>query len=136
MVSVELVKRVLISRLKGYSPLTTYLGGSDEIREYEWRGGDFTYPAVRVRVNRLDAQGDTCPDTARVNVSIFVYSEMPSSLQANQISDIIAGAFSDPFEDDDVQCALNVVSIIPPVSQGKGLWRGELLLNGMVSQKS
>ena len=49
--SIEEVQGAMISYLKSQSPVTSLLGGTTEIRESEWQGTDFVYPAVRLSID-------------------------------------------------------------------------------------
>ena len=42
------IQIALIERLKANTALVALLGTADQIKETEWQGAEFTYPAVRV----------------------------------------------------------------------------------------
>ena len=67
---------------------------SDEIREVEWRGDKFYYPAIRVRVTHLTPTtvSSSCTDVT-CETSIFVIGEDYSSLRINQIASEIMQIF-------------------------------------------
>jgi hypothetical protein len=88
------IQEAIITKLKAYAPLLTALGtASGEIREDQWQGIDFVYPAVRVEIGSISSveTQDNCNywgNTFRV----LVYSEQPSSLQANTIMSLVVDA--------------------------------------------
>jgi hypothetical protein len=79
-----------ISKLKANTNITA-LVSSVEIREDLWRGTDFVYPNVRVKLGALTPQNSNpqC-NTFRSPVSIQVYIEQKSSKQADDIAGVIA----------------------------------------------
>jgi hypothetical protein len=65
--------------------LVATTNGQKEIREIEWEGTKFTYPAVRVRATKITPTNTTC-SSAEVELKIYVFSELPSSKEANNIA--------------------------------------------------
>lgn len=93
MITNSQVQKAWISRLKANANITAVVP-ADEIREYKWKGTNFTYPNIRVRIRTLtpQVQSNTCQIFNSV-VSILVSSEQKSSKQADDIAGIIATAF-------------------------------------------
>lgn len=85
------VQVALIAYLKANAGLVALLGTADQIKEVEWQGADFVYPAVRVENDVMPNKVDCEPDD--VDVTIFVMSEKKSSYQTNQIVDYVAKLF-------------------------------------------
>jgi hypothetical protein len=58
MISNDVLKADLVAALKGHATLTDLLvrqdgeGGAENVKESQYAGTVFTYPAVRVRINR------------------------------------------------------------------------------------
>ncbi len=81
-----LVQGAVISYLKSQHTLTSQLTGvsGTEIREYQWAGADFVYPALRVYVDLKPSLNGCGPDTAML--CIEAYSEQKSSMQCQQLT--------------------------------------------------
>lgn len=79
------VQSAVISYLKGQTSITSLLTGisGTEIREYQWQGADFVYPALRVYVDLQPSINGCGPDTAMV--CIEAHSEEKSSLQCQTL---------------------------------------------------
>lgn len=88
-VTEETIQGAFISHLKSMAPLTALLTGvsGTEIREYQWQGADFVYPAVRVYVDVFPSLNGCGTDNA--DVCVAVYSEEKSSLQAKHIAGVL-----------------------------------------------
>lgn len=73
MVSEETVQAAWIAKLKGMSNLTSQMTGvsGTEIRENQWQGQDFVYPAIRVYVDVFPSVNGCGPDRAEVCTEIF-----------------------------------------------------------------
>ena len=80
------IQAAVISHLKSNSTLTSQLTGvsGTEIREAQWQGADFVYPALRVYVD-LQPSLNGC-GTDKAMVCIEVHTEEKSSLKAQQLS--------------------------------------------------
>lgn len=91
-VTEETVQAAWISHLKSMPNLTSLLTGvsGTEIREYQWQGADFVYPALRVYVDVFPSLNGCGTDKA--NVCVEVYSEQKSSKEAKHISGVIVDA--------------------------------------------
>lgn len=96
MISNDVLKADLVAALKGYSTLTDLLvrndgmGGVGNVKESQYAGTQFYYPAVRVRINRQIALTDRGPcDHARLSFSIRVLTEGASSQDCDQIAGVV-----------------------------------------------
>lgn len=88
MISNNIVQAAIVGWLKAGSDVTTLLPeSSGGIKEAQYQGSDYKYPAVRVRVVRQtpDPTKEQC-DHARFIGSIRCYAEGPSSLPADQLA--------------------------------------------------
>lgn len=90
MISNSLIQGAWISRLKSIANITA-LVPAIEIRENLWKGSDFTYPNVRVKLGNLTPQvpNNNC-QIFKSEVSILVFAEQKSSKQADDIAGVIA----------------------------------------------
>lgn len=87
----DLLQSALIAYLKTKTEVTTLLVRDDaEIREDQWQGRDFVYPAIRF--NNISLRPDFSGNCNLYNleVSWLVYSEEPSSWEADKIAGIIS----------------------------------------------
>lgn len=91
MVSNDDIQAAIVAYLKSQSTVTVILGSSEEIRELEWQGTDFQYPAVRVSVDFRPSIDGCAPGRATVFLDNF--SEQKSSAQSQSL----AGAEYDVF---------------------------------------
>lgn len=134
----DLVKGAIITRLKANTTIVAEItGGADEIREAQWQGRDFTYPAVRVRVNSITPTNPEC-SRWEISFSIAVFSEEASSYQADRISGIINNqlhgkAFAQSIQGQDLNLALWTNEIVPALRQDERTWRSEILMRATVS---
>lgn len=93
MVGNDEIQEQVVSRLKADTALVawlTALSAESEIRENQWQGTDFTYPAVRVDAEMLDPVADTChPRNGLATLTIFCFSEQKSSRQCNTLARMV-----------------------------------------------
>jgi len=82
--TVDEVQLALIERLKADTALVALLGTADQIKETEWQGASFVYPAVRVE-NTVRPNVAYCPPDD-VDITIFCLSEQKSSKQCSLIA--------------------------------------------------
>ena len=127
----------LISYLKGKTTITNLLddednpNGADEIREDQWQGDDFYYPNVRVRLIS-NKPFQECYHWIECGIQVF--SEGASSLEADQISGIIATEFHPKgFTSNSLAFLVNVTNVIPAIRSDARTWRSEVLIHGVVS---
>ncbi len=83
------VQSSVISYLKAQTGLTSLMTGvsGTEIREYQWQGADFVYPALRVYVDLQPSINGCGPDTAMV--CIEVHTEDKSSHLNQQLNGVL-----------------------------------------------
>jgi hypothetical protein len=89
MSSGEAVQASWIAYLKSKTSLTSLLSASNQIKETQWQGDSFTYPAIRVSVDYEPSVLGCGPDN--IEVTIEVFSEEKSSKQAAHIATVIQG---------------------------------------------
>lgn len=85
----EVVQAAWIGNMKTRTPITELLlaPGATEIRETQWQGTDFDYPAVRIHADFMPSINRCGPDDADVYIDVF--SAEKSSKQAAHIAAII-----------------------------------------------
>lgn len=85
----EHVQASWIAYLKSKSAVTSLLSASNQIKETQWQGDDFTYPAIRVSVDYEPSINGCGPDD--IEVTIEVFSEEKSSKQAAHLAGVLQG---------------------------------------------
>lgn len=90
MISNADIKAAWISKMKSNLYITSVVS-SGEIREVEWKGTEFAYPNIRVKLQPLvpTTQSLDCR-VFNSDVTIYVFSEEKSSKQADDIASVIA----------------------------------------------
>lgn len=78
-----------IAYLKSKSAVTVLLQNAGQIKEGQWQGDEFTYPAIRVHVDYEPSVNGCGPDD--IEVTIDVFSEQKSSKQAAHIAAVLQG---------------------------------------------
>ena len=90
------IQAAIITKLKADTDLVAWLtarSASNEIRESNWQGAAFTYPAVRVQTGTQQPGPDTSHcylTTSEIPFTVLCFSESDSSQQA----DILARGLS------------------------------------------
>lgn len=127
------LKAALVAYLKSKSVITAALTTANEIREQQWQGVEFVYPAIRVAINSNRPDGDNgCVHTS--SVSIRVFSEEASSLQCDQIAGIIATVLNGrQFSSNNIAFWSRVTNLIPAFRRDMRTWVSEVLLNCQAS---
>lgn len=94
MISAELIQKAVIAKLKANAALVAALPSADNIKEAQWQGTDFTYPAVRVDGNPQEPIGNGVDHLKLSTVSwaVKVYSEKDSSFEAGNIMGLVLQA--------------------------------------------
>lgn len=115
MISNADIQSAWISKLKATATVTARVAAA-EIREDSWKGTDFVYPNIRVKLGLLTptAPNNNC-QIFRSDVSIRVFVEQKSSKTADEIAGIIATAFwGHPYSQGAVKfTAINLSSVVP-----------------------
>lgn len=109
------IQSAWIAKLKANTAVTS-LVSSVEVREDSWKGTDFVYPNIRVRLTLLSPQipNNNCR-IFKSDVTIMCFSEQKSSKLADQIAGVVAEQFwGHPFSSSGVKfTAVNWVSTVP-----------------------
>jgi hypothetical protein len=96
MIGNDVLQAAIVATLKADTALTTWLAArssSGEIREAQYQGTTFEYPAVRVAIGEQIPEGDTCYLTgAIVTFEMWCYSEHDSSQECDQLAKLAADA--------------------------------------------
>lgn len=126
------VRAAIIAYLKSQSTVTSLLTTNGQIKELQWQGDEFIYPAVRVGVDLFPNVADNCPD--RVEITIDSYSEEKSSSQSIQLSDAIAAVFhKKPFDQNGLNFSSVVVTSILKPTRNMFAWQSPVAFRADVS---
>jgi hypothetical protein len=133
------IQAVLVTYLKAITNITDLLVTSDgtatpdEIREDGWKGTEFTYPNIRIRMIRNEPIiSRSCYQ--RIEVSFLVFSEQSSSLEADKIAGIIGNELHEhPFSASGLAVSLSLRNLVPAIWSGEHIWRSEVIMSGIVS---
>jgi hypothetical protein len=136
MKTVDEVQIALIEHLKKDTKLVALLGTPDQIKETEWQGAEFVYPAVRVE-NVVKPNVVYCsPDN--VDITIFCLSEKKSSKQCS----LVAAEVADYLHNTRGILATNGVNFVffrvasipyPKQQEGMSVWISPLEIVSQVS---
>jgi hypothetical protein len=103
MIPEELVQAALITKLKGATGVVGYLNSADEIKEAQWQGTTFKYPAVRVKMGIQTPLPEDCASSivpfivickgekASSKTTSVLASAVVNALQGRRWCDIIQG---------------------------------------------
>lgn len=146
-ISNDVIKGSLIAYLKGVTEVTDYLddlGSSvDEIREVSWKGREFVYPNIRLRIVRNIP--DSGCNSAQITAAWLVFTEAQSSATADELSGIIASYFQGKQfsvtltlngSSSEYSISLSRVTLMPAISLGELTWRSEVIIEGWISKIS
>lgn len=126
------VQAGLIEYLKEQSELTFFLGGlSTEIRETQWQGRDFIYPAYRVRLG-TQYPLSTC-SASRITFGVQSFSEEASSRECDQM----AGEANDvlhnkSFTRNGIRYMVYSTGLVSAIRRDDNTWRSEALFKAIV----
>lgn len=126
------IRTALIDRLKSNLAITAAVPVS-EIREYQWQGTDFTYPNIRLHITRNESKNASC-DVAEIEFSIFVFSELDSSIEAERIAGIINSELhARSFSVGTTRFSLWRTNLVSAIRIDLRTWRSEVIFRGIVT---
>ncbi len=127
------IQIAMIARLKANTSVIAKVT-ADEIREDQWQGADFIYPNIRVKmISNKPEVGSNCVRTD-VTLSVQVFSEDASSLEADTIAGIINNVLHDaPFSSSGLYLSLRTTNLVPAIRSDTRTWRSEVMMAGTVN---
>lgn len=128
------VQAAIVAYIKAQSTITAELkDGADEIREDNWQGREFTYPNIRVRLISNEPADPEC-NLHSVTLSFLVFSEDPSSQEADRIAGIINNTLHGrSFQSNNISFSMRTTSLVPAIRSDERTWRAETLIQASVS---
>lgn len=129
MIPVNDVKAAIIGHLKADTALAAELekqneGASAEIREHQWAGRTFQYPALRVDLLPQDEIGNP-PCYSSQPFNVYIYTEDDSSFNCGELLGLVDAALirkninANAFHTGIIES----VSSVPPNRQTERVWR-------------
>jgi hypothetical protein len=138
--TLEEVQAALLAYLKAQPTLVAMLGVNERIKETQWQGEDFTYPAVRLGNDIIPDIAGCPPD--KVEGVVWVFSENKTSKQCSQIASEVARLLH-RIQFDGVQYVggstvkfskLWVTRVTYPTQmEGMSIWQSQVQIQGMVN---
>lgn len=136
MISPELVQKAVMLKLKANAALVAALGSADRIKESQWQGTDFVYPAVRVDGGEQTPIGNGVDHLklSTVSWSVRCYSEKDSSFEANNLIGLVLEALFNTqilnATDENNVPAFSIIRIdttviLPGIRTGERVWYSE-----------
>ena len=92
MISDELVQAALIAKLKTFTDVNAILtGGASNVKELQWQGDQFAYPAERLDLesNEMFYDEQRRCSIQRAEFSVYFFSEERSSKQASVLKGLL-----------------------------------------------
>lgn len=137
MIGDEVVQAAIIAKLKSLAPFGNVQSG--EIKELEWQGDTFTYPAIRVDLETneyvFDEQ-ERCM-LQYVEFSVYVFSEQRSSKECSQIKTLVSNALVGLGFNNTTHgvrfSRLRLVDNVPAVRESERAWRSQIKLGSRIS---
>ena len=126
------IQAALLAYIRSKPTITSVIT-STEMREDQWQGSTFTYPAIRIHLIS-NVPSDTNCNYNNISLSIMVFTEDASSQNADKFAGIINQALHDKsFVSNNIAFYLKTTNLIPAFRSDIRTWRSEVLMNGIVS---
>lgn len=136
MININDLQEDIVQRLKANLALVAKLDSSKEIKEDQWKGRAFKYPAIRVNILPIvPTQNSDCV-LWRAQFSVLCYSEKDSSMEANEIAGLVLVALHNlPFTGTNIKFTMiNSRQLIPARSEDERTWRSEVIFNSLLQK--
>lgn len=136
MIRVDEVRTALISALQGNATIMAELSNVSEVREHSWKGTEFSYPNLRIKINKASPNSNPAC-SQEFDGSIYIYSEEASSMQADRIAGIIADEYhGKSLNSENIFFTRLTCELIGAIQEGMLVWRSEVLLNSLIQKVS
>lgn len=126
------IQASIVAWLKGRPLIVAEILDSDEIKEEQWQGTMFVYPAIRVRLisNKPEnKQGCVQP----ITLGIQVYTEDASSKNCDRIAGIIGKELhSKQFSASGLLFGMFITDLVPAYRRDAQTWMSEVLIKADV----
>ena len=130
MANQETVQEAWIAYLKSKTALVSLLDNALQIKQLQWQGDEFLYPAVRVSVDYMPSVNGCGPDD--VDVFIEVFSEEKSAKEVLHISATLQGILQKkPFTQNGINFPLVWVKKIDKPVRDIYAWKSTLHIKAL-----
>lgn len=131
LIRADQVRDAIIDVIKANATIMALLDDANEVREFNWKGTDFSYPNYRVRINGVPPF-DTCYQN--LDASIYCFSEEASSQEAEEMAGTVANElFEDSFTQDSIRFTHIITDPIPAIAESERIWRAECQLRSLIN---
>lgn len=128
----ETAQSAWVAYLKSKSQLTALLSSSLQVKETQYQGDQFDYPAVRVAVDYFPSVNGCGTD--KIDVYIDVFSAEKSSKEAAHISAVLDSILQKhPFEQNGIKFPMVWVKEIKKPVRDIYAWKSSLLIKGLAN---
>lgn len=120
-----------IAHLKSKPTLIALLANSGQIKELQWQGEEFVYPAIRVSVDFFPSVNGCIP---RANIFIDVFSEEKTSKQASNVAGVIQNlVHRKPFTSVGVTSFMVIVQEVTHPERSIFAWQSSIKVNTLIA---
>jgi hypothetical protein len=131
MISDNLIQQDLITKLKTITSVTSILAdGVNGIKELQWQGDDFLYPAVRLDLISTGYEFDEQARCSLYNAEfiLYIFSEERSSKQCSQIKGLLENFLTGlGWTGTNAKFTkLRLIDSVPAVREDERTWRSQL----------
>lgn len=131
LIRTDQARAAIVANMKANATILALLTDTDEIRESDWNGTEFSYPNYRVRINSISPYRDCYQE---LEASIYCYSEKASSQEAEILTGTVANEYDDSsFIQSGIRFGSIDVDIIPAIKENVLSWRGEVILRSKIN---
>lgn len=129
------IQAALLARAKSKASVLAKLSDTDEIREDQWQGRKFTYPAYRIKIIRNEPSNGCYQ---KVEFSFQTFSENSSSQQADDMCGTINDEFHEKsFSQNSIRfTGVSCSNLSPAMRVDERTWRAETFFETVVSLAS
>lgn len=132
MPDIETTQAAWIAYLKSKTQLVSLLDSSLQIKEQQWQGDEFKYPAIRVAVDYFPSVNGCGTDD--IDVMIDVFSEEKSSKQAAHIAAVLQSILhKHPFSQNGVKFPMVNVQKIQKPFRDIFAWKVSVPIKGLAN---
>lgn len=134
MIGNHVLQSDLVADLRAAVAITTLLASSGEVRELQYQGADFAYPALRIHIddNRPIITREQC-DHANLSFTVRVFAEGGSSRPASTIANAVNSRLHRRnLHGTGWYTWLRTSAFLGPRMVAENLWMVELVFRGVV----
>ena len=129
------IQYAIIDYLKDDATVLAEFDSSEEIKEDQWQGTTFEYPALRVNLieSKPSNQTQNCSQAA-IKLQIEVFTEDDSSRNCDRIAGIICNVLHpQQFTNQSINLALTLENLVPAKRRDEKTWEAQIKMMGTAS---